>query len=170
MPRIFFSCPLMALAVFLMSINLAQARSFNNDFETGDLSDWKMDDTENNAFEFQPTWGDNPTARNRGQPSKHQGDWCIGTYEKYQGPIKGKKLKQKPGGTQGDGPTGTLTSIKFPLRGNTINFLIGGGTHPWKDDPKPCCVNLKIEGEVGTDFNRQGNRNYEPSGVEYSGI
>ena len=56
MPRIFFSCPLMALAVFLMSINLAQARSFNNDFETGDLTDWKMDDTENNAFEFQPTW------------------------------------------------------------------------------------------------------------------
>ena len=62
MPRIFFSCPLMAFAVFLMSINLAQARSFNNDFETGDLTDWKMDDTENNAFEFQPTWGDNPTA------------------------------------------------------------------------------------------------------------
>ena len=29
-----------------------------------------------------------------------------------------------------------------------MNFLIGGGTHPWKDDPKPCCVNLKIEGEV----------------------
>ena len=146
MPRIFFSCPLMALAVFLMSINLVQARSFNNDFETGDLTDWKMDDTENNAFEFQPTWGDNPTARNRGQASKHEGDWWIGTFEKYQGPVKGKG--QKAGGTQGDGPTGTLTSIKFPLRGNTMNFLIGGGTHPWKDDPKPCCVNLKIEGEV----------------------
>ena len=56
MPRIFFSCPLMALAVFLMSINLVQARSFNNDFETGDLTDWKIDDTKNNAFEFQPTW------------------------------------------------------------------------------------------------------------------
>ena len=104
MPRIFFSFPLMAFAVFLVSINLVQARSFNNDFETGDLTDWKMDDTKNNAFEFQPTWGDNPTARNRGQPSKHQGDWWIGTYEKYQGPIKGKKLKQKPGDKQGDGP------------------------------------------------------------------
>ena len=146
MPRIFFSFPLMAFSVFLMSINLVQARSFNNDFETGDLTDWKMDDTKNNAFEFQPTWGDNPTARNRGQPSKHEGDWWIGTYEKYQGPVKGKG--QKAGDKQGDGPTGTLTSIKFPLRGNTMNFLIGGGTHPWKDDPKPCCVNLKIEGEV----------------------
>ena len=146
MPRIFFSFPLMAFAVFLVSINLVQARSFNNDFETGDLTDWKMDDTKNNAFEFQPTWGDNPTARNRGQPSKHEGDWWIGTYEKYQGPVKGKG--QKAGDKQGDGPTGTLTSIKFPLHGNTMNFLIGGGTHPWKDDPKPCCVNLKIEGEV----------------------
>ena len=56
MPRIFFSFPLMAFSVFLVSINLVQARSFNNDFETGDLTDWKMDDTKNNAFEFQPTW------------------------------------------------------------------------------------------------------------------
>ena len=148
MPRIFCSFPLMAFAVFLMSINLVQARSFNNDFETGDLTDWKMDDTKNNAFEFQPTWGDNPTARNRGQPSKHQGDWWIGTYEKYQGPIKGKKLKQKPGGRQGDGPQGQITSIKFTIVGATMNFLIGGGTHPWKDDPMPCCVNLKIDGKV----------------------
>lgn len=43
MPRIFFSFPLMAFSVFLVSINLVQARSFNNDFETGDLTDWKME-------------------------------------------------------------------------------------------------------------------------------
>ena len=58
--------------------------TFNYGFETGDLTDWVKT---GNAFDFQPTWGDNPTARNRGQPSKHEGDWWIGTYEKYQGPI-----------------------------------------------------------------------------------
>ena len=31
-----------------------------------------------------------------------------------------------------------------------MNFLIGEGPHPWKDDPKSCCANLKIEGGVGT--------------------
>ncbi|RKU14174.1 hypothetical protein C6501_08415, partial [Candidatus Poribacteria bacterium] len=53
----------------IMSVNFAFARTFNNDFETGDLTDWEKTGT---AFDFQPTWGDNPTARNRGQPSNHQ--------------------------------------------------------------------------------------------------
>lgn len=141
-----FSGLLTLCCVSMISVSLVHAgikATFNYGFETGDLTDWVKT---GNAFDFQPTWGDNPTARNRGQPSKHEGDWWIGTYEKYQGPVKGKG--QKAGDRQGDVPTGTLTSIKFPLRGNTMNFLIGGGTHPWKDDPKPCCVNLKIEGEV----------------------
>ena len=46
----------MAFSMFLMSINLVQAPSFNNDFEAGDITNWKIDDTKNNAFEFQPTW------------------------------------------------------------------------------------------------------------------
>ncbi len=29
-----------------------------------------------------------------------------------------------------------------------MNFLIGGGTHPWETDPLPCSVNLMIDGEV----------------------
>ena len=29
-----------------------------------------------------------------------------------------------------------------------MNFLIGGGFHPWENDPGPCCVNLEIDGEV----------------------
>ncbi len=29
-----------------------------------------------------------------------------------------------------------------------MNFLIGGGNHPWKDDPGPCSVNLEIKGKV----------------------
>ena len=133
------------LAVQLMLVNFAAARAFNNDFETGDLTDWEKTGT---VYDFQPTWGDNPTARNRGEPSRHQGDWWIGGFEKYQGPDKGAKLGQNPGGTQGDGPQGTLTSIEFVIVGESMNFLIGGGNHPWKDDPNPCCVNLEIDGEV----------------------
>ena len=39
-----------------MPIHLSVARTFNNDFETGDLTDWEKTGT---AFDFQPTWGDN---------------------------------------------------------------------------------------------------------------
>jgi hypothetical protein len=74
------------------------------------------------AFAFQPTKEDNPTARRRGQPSMHQGDYWIGTYEKYQG-IGG----QKPGQTRGDRSTGHLTSASFEISGDHISFLIGGG-------------------------------------------
>ncbi len=147
MKKIFVSLmiPSVLLMLFVLPVNLASARAFNNDFETGDLTDWEKD---GEAFDFQPTWGDNPTARNRGQPSQHQGDWWLGLYEKYQGPDIGKKLGQNPGGTQGDGPQGTLTSIEFTIVGKTMNFLIGGGNHPWKDDPGPCSVNLEINGKV----------------------
>ena len=147
MKKIFISLmiPSVLLMLFVLPGNLASARAFNNDFETGDLTDWEKDGV---AFDFQPTWGDNPTARNRGQPSQHQGDWWLGLYEKYQGPKIGKKLGQNPGGTQGDGPQGTLTSIEFTIVGETMNFLIGGGNHPWKDDPGPCSVNLEIKGKV----------------------
>ena len=63
----------------------------------GNLTNWTAT---GNAFEFQPTKGDNPTARGRkSQPSQHQGDFWIGTFEKYQG-----KAKQRPGRTQGDKP------------------------------------------------------------------
>lgn len=136
MPIFFF------VVTLVLQTNPAFATTFNNDFETGDLTDWT---TEGEGFDFQPTFGDNPTARARGQASNHQGDWWLGLYEKFQGEgVQG----QFAGGTQGDGPTGTLTSIEFTLIGDTMNFLIGGGTHPWEDDPNPCCVNLVIDGEV----------------------
>lgn len=103
------------------------------DFETGDLSGWTKTGT---AFDYQPTYGDNPTARRRGQASNHQGNYWIGTYEKYQGPDSGST----PGAIQGDGPTGTLTSIPFVINGNRIDFLIGGG--------KDCSADLIIGGAV----------------------
>ena len=72
-------------------------------------------------FNNQPTFGDNPTARNRSQPSKHQGDWWIGGSEN-------RSSKEAPaGGKQGDRPRGTLTSPCFLITGRKISFLIGGG-------------------------------------------
>ena len=73
------------------------------------------------AFNNQPTFGDNPTARNRGQPANQQGDWWIGGAEDRPSP-------DIPGGQrQGDGPQGNLTSPSFNIKGNSISFLIGGG-------------------------------------------
>lgn len=94
---------------------------FPIDFEDNSLDGWHI--VEGDAFDFQPTRGDNPTARNRGQPSNHEGDWWIGTYEKYQG-LSG----QKPGDTQGDGPQGILESSSFSIKGGYLSFLIGGGS------------------------------------------
>ena len=73
------------------------------------------------AFNNQPTYGDNPTARNRGQPANQQGDWWIGGYENR--PSKAATA----GKTQGDGPQGTLTSPFLTIQGDYIAFLVGGG-------------------------------------------
>jgi len=89
----------------------------NFDFERG-IDGWKRTGT---VFNNQPTFGDNPTARNRGEPSNHQGDWWIGGYENR--PSKAAKA----GAIQGDGPRGTLTSSRFRITGGTISFRIGGG-------------------------------------------
>ena len=91
----------------------------NSDFEAGDLTNWTAT---GQAFAYQPTKGDNPTARHRNQPSKHQGNFWIGTFEKYRGGAG-----ERPGSSQGDRPKGTLRSIQFHIQGPQIGFLIGGG-------------------------------------------
>ncbi len=118
--------------------------TFTHNFETGDLSGWII--VEGDAWDFQPTFGDNPTARNRGMASQHEGDWWLGGYEKYQGPdVKG----QVAGGIQGDAPTGILESIPFKIVGDSISFLIAGGNHPWVDGGAgSTCVNLEIDGKM----------------------
>lgn len=87
------------------------------DFEGG-LDGW---DRTGSAFNNQPTYGDNPTARNRGQAANQQGDWWIGGYESR------PSTWEPAGRVQGDGPQGTLTSPSFDIQGNYISFLIGGG-------------------------------------------
>ena len=73
----------LGLLYFGVSHVVAAEVKFTHNFETEDLTGWTI--VEGDAFDFQPTFGDNPTARGRGQPSEHEGDWWIGTYEKYQG-------------------------------------------------------------------------------------
>ena len=87
------------------------------DFEAG-IHDWKKNGS---AFNNQPTYGDNPTARNKGQPANQQGDWWIGGYEDRH------SKSVTAGQTQGDTPKGTLTSPYFTIIGGQISFLIGGG-------------------------------------------
>lgn len=128
------------LALGLMFINTTYADNFAADFETGDLTGWTKT---GDAFDFQPTKGDNPTARNRGQPSEHQGDWWIGGYEKYQ-----EKNGQNLGDVQGDGPEGTLTSEAFTIVGEKIDFLIGGGNHPIDDAAGATVVVLLVNSEI----------------------
>jgi len=87
-------------------------------FETGQLDGWTTTGT---AFNNQPTYGDNPTARNRGQESNHKGDFWIGGFEN-------RPTRHAPAGAvQGDGPKGTMTSLPFVINGPTIGFLVGGG-------------------------------------------
>lgn len=90
----------------------------NFDFERGNLYGWTKSGT---AFNYQPTYGDNPTARRRRQPSRHQGKWWVGTFEKR------PNARSRAGAVQGDRPTGTLSSTRFRIIGNYIDFLIGGG-------------------------------------------
>jgi TolB-like protein len=96
----------------------AQPSDITWDFEDPDLPGWTRTGT---AFDRQPTYGDNPTERHRGQPSKHQGEYWIGGFENRPSPF------DPPGATQGDGPLGTLISKPFRISTSTISFLIGGG-------------------------------------------
>ncbi len=101
--------------LLLFDIYLQTACIF--DFENG-IDDWEKTGT---VFNNQPTFGDNPTARNRGQPANQQGDWWIGGYEER------PSEEAKAGDVQGDSPQGTLTSPRFRIVGKKITFLIGGG-------------------------------------------
>ena len=89
------------------------------DFESGSLDGWAKSGT---AFNNQPTYGDNPTARGRGQPANQQGDWWIASYENRPSPSSPAGLSQD------DRPQGTLASPPFTIvASGKMSFLIGGG-------------------------------------------
>ncbi|MBI1319664.1 MAG: hypothetical protein GC168_12055 [Candidatus Hydrogenedens sp.] len=91
----------------------------NSDFEKGTLENWSQ---EGSAFVFQPTFKDNTTARRSDRRTLQQGQYWIGTFEKYQG-----NRGQKPGGAQGNELIGGLMSIPFVIDKPVITFLVGGG-------------------------------------------
>ena len=112
------------ISALLLSVTQAvsnSAASITFDFECGCLHGWR---TTGVAFSFQPTLNDNPTARNRHQPSQHEGAYWIGSYENY------TSYKGTPGNGGGDDKTGTMESIPFTLFSDRISFLIGGGCQP----------------------------------------
>ncbi len=97
-----------------------QEMGFTMDFEAGDLRGWEK---AGNAFDYQPTFGDNLAARGVGESSNHQGSYWIGTFERFQG-----HSGQNPGDVQGESPQGVLTSTAFIIPAGTLSFLIGGGS------------------------------------------
>ena len=75
------------------------------------------------AFIHQPTFGDNPAARNR-ESAQQQGDWWIGGAENRTSKIDPAGNRPPDGG---DSSQGTLISPCFRIVGKNISFLIGGG-------------------------------------------
>ncbi len=114
--------PLMAKADLLFE---------NSDFEKGTLQNWTA---EGDALIVQPTKGDNSALRNR-ESANLQGDFYIGTFEKYDGKTG------RPGQRRGDKATGTLTSVPFTIKKKFITFRLGGGA---------------ITGEVGVSLLHDG--------------
>lgn len=99
------------------------------DFETGDLNGFTS--VAGTAFANQPTFGDNPRARNAPVlagifGSNVQGNWFVGTYENR--PSEASPV----GGNQSDAPTGILQSDTFVLApGAQFELSVGGGFHAW---------------------------------------
>ncbi|MGC8845323.1 MAG: hypothetical protein ACP5QY_05695, partial [Candidatus Hydrogenedens sp.] len=116
----------------------------NSDFEMGNLEHWKA---QGSAFERQPTLGDNPSAREAGKHSNHQGKYWIGTYELYQG-----KPNEEPGMVRKDVAFGSLRSEPFKIRGYAIRFLLGGGKVSGLD------VRLHVDGKVVRSVKNTENR------------
>lgn len=85
----------------------ANGKPLNLNFETGMLKDWTA---EGKAFEGQPIKGDTPKTRDK--TAQPQGDFWIGTFERF-----------------GDQPTGRLTSVAFKVTQPFATFMVGGGHH-----------------------------------------
>ncbi|PFX18692.1 Fibrillin-2 [Stylophora pistillata] len=108
-------------------------RACSFDFEDG-IGGWKMT---GRAFIYQPTFGDNPFARNKS--AQPQGDWWVGGAEK-------RPNESVPAGEQhpdgADRPHGTLTSPCFRIIGKNISFLIGGGCKVVRNETGNCRENM----------------------------
>jgi len=106
-----------SLLCWLCVVLVWEGRAQNWNFETGDLRGWSRT---GNAFDHQPTLGDNVAARS-GVRSGHEGNNWVGTYENRH------TSADMAGQVQGDEPTGTLVSSEFEITSPELSFLIGGG-------------------------------------------
>jgi hypothetical protein len=95
----------------------AQSQSIG-DFE-GSLYGWVIT---GEAFNHQPTAGNNIAPRRPGETPGQSGNNWIGSYENR--PSESVPL----GRVQGDGPQGEMLSPKFAIESRSIDFLIGGGS------------------------------------------
>ncbi|MBN1884535.1 MAG: family 43 glycosylhydrolase [Candidatus Krumholzibacteriota bacterium] len=79
------------------------------------------------AFDHQPVYGDNPAWRGADTTAiGFEGNWWIGTYESFAGPLRGTT----PGQAQGDAPRGAIRSDAFTVTGRSMRLLVGGGDSP----------------------------------------
>jgi hypothetical protein len=104
--------------------------TFYETFVRVDFTDYFADDWTvlyGSAFTRQPIFGDNPSFRGE-EPGSigFEGNWWIGTYECFNGPLSGTL----PGAYQGDQATGAIRSKDFTITGDTIRLLVGGGFNP----------------------------------------
>jgi hypothetical protein len=89
------------------------------------LAGWTV--VSGDAFDHQPVFGD--AFAFRGDYTTRvgfEGNWWIGTAERFDGPIFG----YRPGSKQGDGPRGAIRSETFTITGRSISLLVGGGNYP----------------------------------------
>lgn len=86
--------------------------------------DWNL--VYGNAFIYQPTYGNNPYARGDSVDVNYRDKCWIGTYERFQGPLK----YGTAGGYQGDYAKGIIRSNTFTITGNSMSLLVGGGNYP----------------------------------------
>ncbi|MCA9236827.1 MAG: glycoside hydrolase family 32 protein [Planctomycetales bacterium] len=113
----------------------------NADFETGALDGWKQI---GDAFQFQPTKGDNSRARGR-ESSGHDGEYWIGGFEKYGG------RGGRPGDVFTDDATGRLVSPEFTIKKRYITFLVGGGNRPGETGVRLVCDGAERTLATGAD-------------------
>ena len=104
--------------------------TFYETFVRVDMTDYFADEwtaISGTAFTRQPIFGDNQYYRGEDPGTiGFEGNWWIGTYECYNGPISGTL----PGAYQGDEATGAIRSKEFTISGDTIRLLVGGGFSP----------------------------------------
>jgi fructan beta-fructosidase len=93
------------------------------DFEGGSYGDWT---TTGDAFGSAPATG---TLPNQQEVSGYLGSGLVNSY------------------LNGDASTGTLTSPEFTIDKSHLNFLIGGGNHPYGSD-NPTAIELVVDGTV----------------------